>query len=521
MVRPCVYFAASIAATFACSADSTNPPPPPLPVATVDVTPTQASVAVAGAVQLSAVAKDSLGAVVSSAVIVWSSASSGVASVGLAGQVSGLAPGQTWVRATANGVSDSASVTVSAGLTGSVSVSPQADSVATGSVVELRAVVRDLSGALIPGATVTWSSGNTAVATVTSGGFVTGTGAGTAGITATHGTTSGTAQVTVKNGLLRNDTAKLPLIDLGGTYRGFSGSLYSGGNMSSASHTAAGAALARSITPLDVNGQPDPSGSYVLLSNGMSSATQEWCTEFFADPCNSWSFVGQATSHPLVRKSRLRIVNGAEGGQYAALWVNPTDANYDRVRDSALAPAGLSEKQVQAIWFKHATGGPTDSLPRASADAFLFERDLGRMLRAAKVRYPNLRLVFVTSRIYGGYTSSRLNPEPYAYEEGFSVKWLVEAQERQMAAGGTLVDPTAGDLNYADGTAPWVDWGPYLWANGTIPRSDGLVWPRNEFEPDGLHPSDAGEAKVAGFLLTHFLTAPTTRCWFATTGSCP
>ena len=90
-----------------------------------------------------------------------------------------------------------------------------------------------------------------------------------------------------------------------------------------------------------------------------------------------------------------------------------------------------------------------------------------------------------------------------------------------MAAGGTLIDPTAGDLNYASGTTPWVSWGPYLWANGAAPRSDGLAWPRSDFEPDGLHPSTAGETKVGGSLLTFFLTVPTARCWFATTGTCP
>ncbi len=523
MIRPRRLVVAGLATALACggSADTTNPPPPPLPVATVDVTPAQASVSVAATVQLGAVARDSLGAALSSAIIVWSSANTGVARVGLAGQVSGIALGQTFVRAISGGASDSAAVTVSAGVSESVSVSPQTDSVATGAVLQLQAVVRDTAGAVIPGATVSWSSGNTGVAAVTSGGFVTGTGAGATAITATHGTASGTAQVTVKNGLLRNDTAKVPLIDLGGTYLGFGGRLYPGGNTSPASHTAAGAALARQVTPLDVNGQPSASGAYVLLSIGMSNATQEWCVQKFGDPCTSWSFTGQAANDPLVRTSGLRIVNGAKGGENASLWVNPTDANWNRIRDSALAPAGLSEQQVQVVWIKHAETHPTVSLPESGADALIFERDLGRILRAAKVRYPSLRLAYVTSRIYAGYSIIPASPEPYSYETGLSARWLIDAQVRQMAAGGTLIDPTAGDLNYANGTAPWVDWGPYLWANGTTPRSDGLTWGINDFENDGTHPSTAGEAKVGGFLLTYFLTAPTTRCWFATTGTCP
>ena len=33
--------------------------------------------------------------------------------------------------------------------------------------------------------------------------------------------------------------------------------------------------------------------------------------------------------------------------------------------------------------------------------------------------------------------------------------------------------------------APWAAWGPYLWANGTEPRSDGLTWPREDFTGGG------------------------------------
>lgn len=34
----------------------------------------------------------------------------------------------------------------------------------------------------------------------------------------------------------------------------------------------------------------------------------------------------------------------------------------------------------------------------------------------------------MSSRTYGGYATTELNPEPYAYQSGFSVKWLVQDQ---------------------------------------------------------------------------------------------
>jgi hypothetical protein len=122
------------------------------------------------------------------------------------------------------------------------------------------------------------------------------------------------------------------------------------------------------------------------------------------------------------------------------------------VRDEQLAPLGLTEAQVQAIWLKQADIQPTVALPSANADAFILEKALGDIVRACKIRYPNLQVVFLSSRIYAGYATTRLNPEPYAYESGFSVQRLVQAQINQMTIG--QVDPIAGDLNHDSGAAP-------------------------------------------------------------------
>ena len=134
-------------------------------------------------------------------------------------------------------------------------------------------------------------------------------------------------------------------------------------------------------------------------------------------------------------------------------------------------------------------------------------------MRAIKTRYPNIQQVFVSSRIYAGYANTfgnPLNPEPFAYELGFSVKWLIEAQINQIRTG--TIDPTAGTLDYSH--SPWIAWGPYPWANGPNPRSDGLKWLDSDYRANECtHPGLSAEQKVGRLLLQFMKSSPYTG-WF-------
>ena len=72
-----------------------------------------------------------------------------------------------------------------------------AELTALGATVQLTAEVRDQNATVMTGATVTWSSGDTSVATVDASGLVTAVGNGTATITASARSASGSAVVTV------------------------------------------------------------------------------------------------------------------------------------------------------------------------------------------------------------------------------------------------------------------------------------------------------------------------------------
>lgn len=313
--------------------------------------------------------------------------------------------------------------------------------------------------------------------------------------------------------------ARVSLMDLGtGSYLGFQGGLYPGGsNAPPSAHGAEGRARSRLVAPLDVSGNQAASGKYVLLSIGMSNTTQEFCSQGSAPPCDAWTFVGQSLADPAVNKTALEFVNGAAGGKTASAWDSPTDPDYDRVRDTRLAPRGLSERQVQIVWVKVANPQPTRSLPATDADAYLLVTQMGNIARSLKARYPNVRQAFFSNRIYAGYAVTGLNPEPYAYESGFAVKWVVQAQVEQMRTGA--IDSRAGTLNY-DTVAPWIAWGPDLWASGTAARSDGLTYTREDLVSDGTHPSQSGQQKVGRLLLDFFKGSDLTSCWFLAGRSC-
>src|SRR2546425_883819 len=105
--------------------------------------------------------------------------------------------GTATITATSEGQSGTAVVTVSNVPVASVTVTPASASVPQGATVQLTATPRDGNGTALTGRVVTWGSNNTAVATVSGSGLVSGAGAGSATITATSEGQSGTAAITV------------------------------------------------------------------------------------------------------------------------------------------------------------------------------------------------------------------------------------------------------------------------------------------------------------------------------------
>ncbi|MEM7203330.1 MAG: hypothetical protein AAF628_23910 [Planctomycetota bacterium] len=288
-----------------------------------------------------------------------------------------------------------------------------------------------------------------------------------------------------------------PLLDLGlGRYQGFTGGLYpDGANVPPAAHAALGQTATQAVQPLNALGQPSPTGRIGLISIGMSNASQEF---------SEWVPISNGDPE---RNAAVRVVDAAVPGMPASTMSTPTAPYWNEV-DRRLGVAGLSAEQVQVVWLKNAMRRPTAPFPEHAQQ---LQGLLGDIVQILGQRFPNLQICYLASRIYAGYATITLNPESFAYESGFSVKWLIQQQIDGDPA--FAYDPRSGV-----GNAPWLAWGPYLWADGLRPRSDGLIWRCIDFEPDGTHPSLAGERKVAAALDAHFRSDVTATPWYLTGG---
>jgi hypothetical protein len=280
-------------------------------------------------------------------------------------------------------------------------------------------------------------------------------------------------------------TGLIPLSDPAGA------GLYRGGSIRPAAHERLGFAAADRIVPRDISGRPAADGRIGFVSIGFSNVSAES------------EALGVLLDRDPMRNDRLVFVNGAQGGQAAEAWSNE-DCDCWRNVDARVAAAHLAPAQVQAAWVKLANREPARNRS-LEHDASLLEARVVHALTILQRHFPFIRIVFLSSRIYAGYSVTNLSPEPWAWHEGFAMKRVIE---RQLTGDPALnANPAAGPVRVG-----WLTYS-YLWADGIIPRQDGLSYQCQDFAVDGTHPSRAGALKVARALIEQWRNDPVVVSW--------
>lgn len=193
VVRLRVAAAFAVLALGACGGGGDAGPPA---VATVTVTPASGQVEVGLTTQLAASAQDSKGNTLSNPVT-WSSSAVTVASVSAAGLVTGVAPGAATITAAAGGKQGTATITVVPPSVQTVAVSLAASTIEVTKTTTATAVLRDAGGNTLTGRQLTWTTGSSAIATVSAAGVVTGVAVGSTTIIGTSEGKTGSATLTV------------------------------------------------------------------------------------------------------------------------------------------------------------------------------------------------------------------------------------------------------------------------------------------------------------------------------------
>lgn len=251
----------------------------------------------------------------------------------------------------------------------------------------------------------------------------------------------------------------VPLDMMEGTYHGLPGGLLDNG--------------APTVTPAD--------GRIVIIAISMSNGNLEFAR-----------FMELYGGHPDVAPE-IGLVNCARGGNALERWLE-LQILWDDCRDRILA-AGFTPDQVRVVWAKDANQF-TDhgrTLPDAGADYYDLVANISALSERIGAEFPSVQAVFHTSRIYAGYAEERLQAsrgEPISYEGGLAVNAVIERWQSGELPG-----------------APWIGWGPYLWANAATPNAAGVFWLPEDFRDGGLnhHPSEAGQTKVADALHEFFM----------------
>jgi hypothetical protein len=292
------------------------------------------------------------------------------------------------------------------------------------------------------------------------------------------------------------DSLLPPLNDLGqGTFFDSVGGLYPGGvNTPSGTYADDLLTVSQGIVPIDTFGVPSnigKQGQILFVSLGASTGANLM-------KALKLKTVGNPLTNP-----KLHLMNCNQSGRYAALNIimQPDSPYWSHVKQVITMNRG-SLRQVQVVYLETEDSTASRDFPERPN---IVKNDIEVCLRVMKQKFPNLKVVYVLSRIRVFGNNEPWSREPSAYYSGWAYKWAIQDQidgAPNMAYKGT------------NAVAPMLTWGFYEWA-GTNPRkTDGFYWRPSESK-DGLHANDAGEDSLSTRFQRFLLTDNYAKNWYA------
>jgi len=282
-----------------------------------------------------------------------------------------------------------------------------------------------------------------------------------------------------------------PFLDLQtGTYMGYQAGLYPGGtNTLTGPHLKSGKTIAKGIKPLDGDGNVN-FGDGVVLVAGFGPSVPGHIYNKFVEHVRT-------PSEKYDMNPCMDAINLCVGGKdisyptsdslYVAYWEGLVQNVYD---------VGYTPQQVQIGWMYFNAKGLTEP-PAFPGKSLEMEELYIQFINKAKEYFPNLKIMYMSSRHWGGFADTTITEyyslaEPASYQNSWSVKWTVEAQ----------INGTEPRLQYkgAAPKAPYILWGPNFWCDGELKR----MWDDKKYicelsfdEDDGYHLSDQQDSKDA------------------------
>ena len=308
------------------------------------------------------------------------------------------------------------------------------------------------------------------------------------------------AQLTLNCG--NDNSGLIPLTDLGtGFYEGIQGGLYPGGsNTRPAVHQQKGIDISHTIEPLNDAGTVSyDNGQVLFIGMGGSNAYN-----MFIDTMKHYDWKGT---------SQCMNVKGLfYGGKDLHDMIDTTSTFYWDELQGRLFNRNDTWEQVQIVWILEQSELDTPDIAYYIdyvADQYT------TLMHVMLDSMPNLKMVYLSGFHYTGYTHPEHElydflVEPKGYWGNLAIKELIERQIN----GDPLLD-----FEGEGRVAPYVNWGPYFWADGVNPRGgDFLTWPCEDYRDDdtggGFHLEEIGKYKEAKMLINFFETDTVASWWY-------